>query len=206
MSNSAPKTRKTRPSLPGRLRNLDDRSSWEEFLRTYRPLLYSVSKRAGLTHTEAEDVVQRVVSKVAEKIGAFDYDPKVGSFTGWLLKMTRWRIIDELRDRIELLPSAPPGASGPRTGPAERIAAPPSFDAIWDEEWLAKARDLAEERIRKQAKPRQYQIYDCYVNRQWPVSRVVESLGVSKGQVYLAKTRIGALIRDELKNLERSPL
>src|SRR5439155_7279392 len=89
----------TRASLLERLKDLGDRASWDDFYQTYRELIYSVARKAGLKETEAEEVVQDTLIAVARKIPEFHYDPSVDSFKGWLLTVTRWRILDQLEKR-----------------------------------------------------------------------------------------------------------
>ena len=79
----------TRQSLLSRLRNMDDQESWKDFFNTYWKLIYGVAMKAGLTETEAQEVVQETVICVAKKIPGFVYDPISGSFKAWLLKLTR---------------------------------------------------------------------------------------------------------------------
>src|SRR5258707_13657685 len=88
-----------RRSLVSRLRQWDDQESWGEFFSTYWKLIYSVATKAGLTEEEAEDVVQETVLSVAKKMDTFKYDPEVCSFRGWLMHVTRLRIIDQFRKR-----------------------------------------------------------------------------------------------------------
>src|SRR5436190_2126237 len=87
----------TRASLLGRIRNWEDGESWEDFTQTYWRLIYSVARRAGLADAEARDVVQETLLGVAKKIHEFESDPARGSFRGWLLNLTRWRIADHFR-------------------------------------------------------------------------------------------------------------
>src|SRR6266478_9621281 len=133
----------TRASLLGRLKDLGDHASWDEFYRTYRELIYSVARKAGLNETEAEEAVQETLISVAKKMPGFRYDAAVDSFKGWLLTVTRWRILDQLqKSRAVGGPSLLRSAArheeeGTRTPTAERIPDPSGFDlaAIWDEEW-----------------------------------------------------------------------
>src|SRR5688572_31717146 len=89
----------TRDSLLSRLKDRDDQESWEDFFNTYWKLVYGVAMKAGLTDQEAQEVVQETVITVARRIPEFRYDPKVCSFKTWLLNLTRWRIVDQLRKR-----------------------------------------------------------------------------------------------------------
>ena len=90
----------TRRSLLSRLKNWDDQASWQRFFDTYWRLIHGVALKAGLTQTEAQDVVQETVISVAKHLPCFRYDPKVCSFKTWMLRLTRWRIIDQLRKRL----------------------------------------------------------------------------------------------------------
>ena len=92
----------TRTTLLGRLKDWRDNSSWQEFFDTYWKLIYGFAIKAGLNEAEAEDVVQETMISVAKKIPGFKYNRNIGSFKGWLLMTTRWRIIDQFRKRGQL--------------------------------------------------------------------------------------------------------
>src|SRR5690349_19522733 len=94
----------TRWSLIQRLKNWDDQESWKDFFETYWRLILGVALKSGLTNAEAEDVVQETVISVSKKIGEFKADPSAGSFKSWLLNLTRWRIVDQVRRRAPEVP------------------------------------------------------------------------------------------------------
>src|SRR5438034_8403369 len=128
----------TRASLIKRLKNWQDQSSWQEFFDIYWKLIYGVARKAGLTDAEAQDVVQETMASVAKHMPTFNYDPAIGSFKAWLLNMTRWRIIGQLRKRgpyAEQRPSC--NDTSTRTNLAERVADPAgqALDAVWEAEW-----------------------------------------------------------------------
>src|SRR5206468_3733232 len=89
----------TRHSLLERLKHWGDESSWQDFFDTYSELIYNVAVKAGLSHAEAQEVVQETIIAVAKNIGEFKADPAHGSFSGWLMQLTRWRILDQCRKR-----------------------------------------------------------------------------------------------------------
>jgi RNA polymerase sigma factor (sigma-70 family) len=205
----------TRRSLVERLGNLDDQASWRAFLDAYGGLLYRVACSAGLTDAEAQEAVQETVITVARNIGGLHYDPAAGSFKGWLLQTARWRIADQFRrrarrDRLEASPpplDADPGSDGggPRTAAIDRLPDPAGFnlEAVWESEWRENLLSAALDRVRSEAPPRQFQIFDCYVTRGWTAMRVARELGVNLAQVYLAKHRVGALLKKAVADLER---
>jgi RNA polymerase sigma factor (sigma-70 family) len=209
----------TRASLLGRLKDWGDQESWQEFFNTYWRLIYSVALKAGLTDTEAQDVLQETLVTVAKKIGQFKSDPALGSFKGWLLLITRRRIADQFakRGKLQRAPDIPatsntaPLASGgaddsTRTSTIERVADPATFnlDACWEQQWQANLLRAATEKVKSQISPKQFQMFELYVLREWPVRKVAATLDVNVGQVYLAKHRVARLLKIETQKLERS--
>lgn len=195
----------TRWSLVHRLKNWDDRESWKDFFDAYWKLIYSVALKAGLSDTEAEEVVQETVITVAKKIGSFQADPARGSFKGWLLTMTRWRIADQFRKRPREHPQrADDGTATNGTRLEERVPDPHGceLESIWQDEWQKNLMDVALERTKRRVKARQYQIYYLYGVKGLSAAQVAHSLGVNTAQVHLAKHRVGALLKKELQALE----
>jgi RNA polymerase sigma-70 factor (ECF subfamily) len=195
----------TRRSLVERLADWGDQVRWQEFFDTYWKLIHSVARKSGLTDAEAQEVVQETVITVAKNIEKLKYDPAIGSFKGWLLQITRWRIADQFRKR-EPGNTKPPRSTDDRlTATIERV--PDSrivdLDAVWESSWKENLFEAAVARVKKKIEPKQFQIFDCYVRKEWPAQKVAERLGVSVGQVYLARHRVGALLKKEIKALEK---
>jgi RNA polymerase sigma factor (sigma-70 family) len=195
----------TRRSLIDRLANWDDQRRWQEFFNTYWKLIYSTARKSGLTDAEAEEVVQETVITVAKKIGKLKYDPAIGSFKGWLLQITRWRIADQFRKRDPGNAQRPRPADDRQTATIERM--PDSnvvdLEALWEKEWRENLFAAAITRVKKKVDPKQFQIFDCYVRKEWPAQKVAEQLRVNVGQVYLARHRVAAILKKEIKALER---
>ena len=200
----------TRRSLVERLGDWNDRKRWQQFFDSYWRLIHGTARKAGLTEAEAQEVVQETLITVAKKIDQLKYDPEIGSFKGWLLNITRWRIADQFRKRK---PDAQ--RSGPtrdrneaRTATIERIADPAALDldAVWDDEWRKNVLSAAVARLKRKVDPRQYQIFDCYVFKQWPAQKVAAELRVSVAQVYLIKHRFAALLKKEIAAAEDAPV
>jgi RNA polymerase sigma factor (sigma-70 family) len=196
----------TRRSLVDRLANWDDQRRWQEFFDTYWKLIYSTALKCGLTDAEAQEVVQETVITVAKKIDRLKYDPAVGSFKGWLLQITRWRIADQFRKREPENTNRARAAHDRQTATIENVPDPNIVDleAVWEKEWQENLFAGAIARIKKKVDPKQFQIFDCYVRKEWPAQKVAERLHVNIGQVYLARHRVAALLKKEIKALGRS--
>ena len=195
----------TRLSLIERLADWQDHAKWQEFFDLYWRLIYAVARQAGLTDAEAQEVVQETVITVAKNVGK--YDPRAGSFKAWLLHTTRWRITDQFRKRA---PADQPGgrrADGTdETATIERVPGPdgPDLDAAWDHEWERNLFQAALERVKQRVSARQFQIFECCAVKHWSAARVAETLRVSAAQVYLAKHRVGALMKQEVAALVKA--
>jgi len=196
----------TRSSLVQRLRNWNDHGSWQDFFDTYWKLIYAVALKAGLSEFEARDVVQETVVAVAKQMRDGGYDRTKSSFKNWLCLITQRRIIDHFRKRTDPKFHAARRADDEtsRTETIARVPDPASLelDTVWEEEWQKNLLDAAIERVKQQVTPNQFQIFDLSVLRGLPVGEVKKLLKVNTAQVYLARHRVGVLVKKEAKRLE----
>ncbi|QTN33015.1 sigma-70 family RNA polymerase sigma factor [Akkermansiaceae bacterium] len=196
---------KTRKSLIARLDNWEDQKTWDEFYQTYWRLIYSVAIKAGLRPEEAFDCVQETILSIAKQSKKKLYDPEQGSFKTWLMNMTRWRINDQFRKRKkDTAMVTGEWADDRKTAVIDRIEDPNGdvLERLWEVEWKKGIADAALARVKAQVSPKQYQIFDFYVVRQMDADEVQKKLNVSMAQVYLAKHRVGAVLKKELAKLE----
>ena len=205
----------TRHSLLNRLKDWGDQTSWQDFFDTYWQLIYNVAVKAGLSDVEAQEVVQETVIAVARKIGEFKADPAHGSFSAWLMQLTRWRIADQWRKRGKVgqasrlsgageTPALLPDDTG-STGMVERIPDPAgvALDAVWQEEWEKHLMAAALERVKRQVSPRQFQMFDLNVRQELSVQETARTLQASVASVYMAKHRVARLVKKELARLQK---
>jgi len=196
----------TRWSLIQRLKNPDDQEGWNTFVLMYRGLIRGVAIRAGLDEVEAGEVVQDTLLGVHQKIDQFDTDPAAGSFKGWLLRLTQWRIADQFRKRPSSSPLGQAHAEDgtARTSTAERVPDVMSdFEAIWESEWKQHLLALALREIKNEVDPEQFQIFDFSALRHWPVTRVAQVMRVNVGQVYLTKHRLAKRLKQKIERLKQ---
>jgi len=196
----------TRRSLVDGLANWHDHRHWQDFHKTYSKLLYGFARRAGLTDAEAHDALQETLLTVARRAEGFRYDPAKGSFKGWLMQIARWRVADQFQKRLPTQAHLG-SADTARTATIARAIDPagPDIEAVWNSEWHRNLLETALQRVKEKVSPRQYQIFDCYVVKEWTAQRVRSDLGVNLAQVYLAKHRIAALLKKEVEALQASP-
>lgn len=215
MGANDPATIPTRQSLLERLKDLGNQEDWRRFFDTYWRLIHAAAVKAGLTETEAEEVVQEVMIAAAKKLPEFVYQPGKDSLKGWLLAVTRWKVNDQYRKRRHGRAGAEPvslaggghGRAGAdetgRTATIERVPdpAPPELDVHWEEEWHTNLLRAALDRVKGRVDPAHYEIYHLAAVRGLSSRDTAKALGVSVAHVYLVKHRVGRLLRAEVERL-----
>ena len=213
MSGDEPSSIHTRPSLLNRLKTGDDAESWEEFYRVYGKLVRDFAIQAGLTDTEADEVVQETAIAMARHLPEFRYDPQVCRFKTWLLNQTSWRIKDQFKKRKKetagmggtSLSNAPPTDETARTATLHRVPDPAATDLemMFEAQWRKNLFAVALELVKQEFSLKQFQIFDLVVLKEWPAAEVAQSLGVTLANVYVTRHRISAAIKKEIKLLEK---
>ncbi|HTI73151.1 MAG TPA: sigma-70 family RNA polymerase sigma factor [Candidatus Limnocylindria bacterium] len=196
----------TRQSLLTRLKDWEDQEGWREFFDLYWRLIYAVARRAGLSDSEAQDVVQETLVVVVKQMPRFQYDPSRGSFKSWLHTVIRGRLSRHWRKASG--PAAPQTASMDDSTGGEEIvgvgAGVPEFDAIWQSEWEQNLLDAALRQVQGLVSPKQFLIFSLAVLKEVPLGVIRERYDVNLAQIYLAKHRVGKLVKAELARLRAS--
>jgi RNA polymerase sigma factor (sigma-70 family) len=205
MSSKADSLLPTRRSLISRLRNCEDQDSWRAFFTTYWKLIYSFAVRCGCTDVEAEEVVQETVISLARKMPEYRYNPAVCSFKGWLMHVTNWRVIDQIRKRPKGGPVPYDAATAKLL---DELANPGATDLelLWDDEWQKNLLDAALSRVKRKVNPEHYQIFYLLLVKQNSPRKVASLLKIGIARVYLAKHRVGVLVQQEIEALTRKLL
>lgn len=196
----------TRTSLVRRLRDHRESASWEEFCDAYGPPIRALALKSGLRLEDAEDVLQETLISVAKALPGFSYDRTRGTFKSWVLTLARRRIVDWQRRRGREHRFDPPRAEEDSATPfLERVADPalPDPAEAYEAEWKRSVFEVARERVRRRTSPEQFQIFDLYVTKEWPVEKVSRALGVTPNQIYVAKHRVAEALRSEVLRLDQ---
>ena len=197
----------TRRTLLSRLKDWNDHKHWGLFFDRYWRFLYHRARKDGLNDAEAQDAAQETIISLMKKVRTFQYDPQKGSFKGWLLKLARWRILDQIAKR-DLGAAGRNGRSptSPRTATVERQPDPAGslLEAAWDQESEAELLSKVVERVKRKVGIKQFQIFDLLVFKNWPVKKVSRVLGINAGWVYLTKHRVAHLMRREVMMMRKN--
>ncbi len=187
---------RTRSSLLSRIKDQADGPSWEEFDRVYRPLLLRYAQTRGLSPEEAEDIAQQCMAAVAEGIQKFQ---RKVSFRGWLRGMVDHKVADLLRKSGREV--------GARTGDFEREQGTEESPALlWERQWNRTHVRYWLSQIRGEVSALTHQAFELYVVQELPVVEIGARLGMTPNQVYVAKHRVLARLKERWADAEEGIL
>jgi len=191
----------TRVTLLARIRDGRDADAWSEFVQLYGPVVYRFARNRGLQDADAADLMQDVLRSVARNAHRMEYDPKRGTFRGWLYTVTRNKIYNFLSAQR----NRPRGTGD--TDAHERLDATPAReddrnpDAEWEKEYQRRISARAMERVKGEFQSTTWQAFWETAVEGKPAAEVGASLKMTAGAVYVAKSRVLARLRDEVKTL-----
>jgi RNA polymerase sigma factor (sigma-70 family) len=190
----------THPSLLVRIRNADDACAWSEFVEIYSPLVYGYARKQGLQDADAVDVTQEVLRIVARSIGRLDYDPRRGSFRGWLFTIVRNELKDWLRKQRSAVVGTGDSSAARRF--EELPAANEEDSVLWDQEHQRRLFEWAAERVRGEVQESTWNAFWETTVRGRSGKDVAAELGLSIAAIYLAKSRVMARLKDLVRVTE----
>jgi RNA polymerase sigma-70 factor (ECF subfamily) len=189
----------TSPTLLARLKTTDtDQLAWAEFVRRYGRLIYGWCRHWRLAESDAEEVTQAVLVKLAEKMRTFTYDPSK-SFRAYLKTLSRYAWCDFLEARKR------PGAGSGDTEVLRALEAVEAGDDLvrrlndqFDQELLAEARD----RVQKRVEPQTWEAFQLTAVEGLSGAEAAARLGLKVAAVFKAKSRVQQMLQDEVARLE----
>ena len=194
----------TRLSLLMRVRDLSDAAAWQDFVECYAPRVFSWCCRLGLQESDAADATQSVLLKLVEGLKSFDYDPKKGRFRGWLKTVTRHVATDVARTWRE----RGTGGSGEiaeldtlaQADPAESLLQ--EIEAAYQQELLR----MASVTVRLRVKSNTWEAWRLTSEENFPAPDVARRLEMTLGDIYVAKSRVLKMLREEVQRLENAEI
>lgn len=192
----------TRGSLLLRLRDVADAESWQEFVSCYAPRVYAWCRRQGLQDSDAADATQTVLMKLVQVMQRFDYQPACGRFRSWL----RTVAVNVARD-LQREWRTTNRAAGDTSAAAslDALVAPDAWSTLIDEIEAAHQWErlrLASQQVRIRVKPHTWQAYHQTVVEGRTPTDVASSLNLPISEVYVAKSRVMKMLRQEVQSLD----
>jgi len=173
-----------------------DEISWDEFYRRYKDIVLSVAKHKGLQDQDADDVLQAVMLEFFKQSKTFRFDPDIARFRTYFGRIIRAKIADHYRK------------SGSQQRLTEGLIADefeeqqePEEDLVFMTNWRKAVLDDAFAKLRERVSPDTWQAYEMYALQNRDVKKVAAYLDYSDNQVYQAKKRCVAMLREIITEL-----
>ena len=164
-----------------------DEISWDEFYLKYAPIVKALAKFKGLDANAADDVCQQVMLQFFKQSKTFKFDPNIAKFRTYFGRIVNAKIVNYYRKRGEVSSNEP-----------EEIPVDSEEEKLFMDEWRKAVLKEAEQELKQRVAPETFQAYELYAVQNRPVKKVAEYLDCTENQVYQAKKRCFAMMREIL--------
>lgn len=181
------------------LRDPTDADAWRTFVDRYGPKVYAWCQSRKLQEADAADVTGQVLLKLAVTMRSFVYEPSKGSFRNWLRKVTTGAVNDFCSARRCWAGSGDSRVHEFLDSLEAREDLEGRLAEEFDLELLEEARARVQLRV---TRPTWTAFALCAVDGR-PEQNVAADLGISIAAVYMAKSRVLKMLKEEIHRLER---
>ena len=164
-----------------------DEISWDEFYSRYAPVIQALAKYREIPESDVEDICQQVMIQFFKQSRSFRFDPDLARFRTYFGRIINAKIIDYFRERRVQTPDH-----------SEPGIADPGIEQLFIGEWRKVVLKDAEQKLKNRVSPETYQAYELYAVQERPVEKVAAYLDCSVNQVYQAKKRFFAIMKEIL--------
>lgn len=190
----------TRASLLAEVRSPENREGWEDFVITYRPVVYRMARRRGMQDADAQDLVQNVLVRVSAAIPRYQQQPGT-KFRHWLRRVARNAILTALSQSRE---DAGTGGSAAMDVLAEQPEVNPETDRELQSECQREQFLRASAVVRSDVNSETWQAFELTVIQDMSCEDAAEAIGRSVGTVYAARSRIMKRLREQLARMQEA--
>jgi RNA polymerase sigma-70 factor (ECF subfamily) len=190
----------TRASLLVRIRDPNDKQAWQQFVQLYASVVYGFARQRGLQDADAADLMQEVFRAVAVSISRLDYDPGRGSFRGWLFTVTRNKLYNFLNGRKRQEHGSGDSAVHERLD--EHPDRADGAAELWDREYERRVFAWAVEQVRGEFQESTWRAFWLTAVEGVGAKEASAQLGLSPGAVYVAKSRVLARLKEQVRQLQ----
>lgn len=190
----------TSPSLLIGIRDRGDHRAWSQFVQIYQPLIHGFARKHGLQEADAADLTQEVLRAVARAVERLDYDPRRGSFRGWLFTVVRNKLRNFLESRQRRVQGS--GDTGVQEVLNEQPTPGQTSEADWDREYERRLFTWAADQVKGTVQENTWQAFWHTAVEGKSGQDVARALDMSVAAVYLAKSRVMARLKEQIRSLQ----
>ena len=187
----------TRATLIDRVKNQYDENSWNEFVLAYRPFIFGLIGKLGVELQDRDDISQRILIGLWEKLPEFEYNPQVSRFRTWLGKVIRNQVYSYFsRNSYEQKKRTYFGEENQNSSESSKVY------EIMEKEWKVFISNLAWENIKDQFSEK---TQDCFLllSEGKSPQQVASLLDLDVSTIYVHKKRVLDKLYREISKLNK---
>lgn len=189
----------TRASLVFRLRDHDDNDAWNQFLDLYGQTIFQFVRSRGLQDADAADLVQEVFRRVGNAIGRLEYEKRKGGFRAWLFTITRNCLNTHFEKNKRVMRTVNDSDPAGRLGNVQDTGN--ELTERWEKEFEKQIMLRAIEAVRPTTEPKTWAAFEMTAMQNLSADETGQSLGMSRGAVYVARSRVTSKLREAVTGL-----
>ena len=181
-----------------RLRDRNDDDAWKQFIDLYGQTIFQFVRRRGLQDADAADLVQEVFRRVGNSVGRLEYEKQKGGFRAWLFTITRNCLNTFFKKQKRVVPSL-------NDSNAARLGQMPDqhddLNESWEQEFQRQIMAQAIQKLKPTLESNTWAAFEMTAIENRPIDNVCDALDMSRGAIYVARSRVTKKLRDEVKRL-----
>lgn len=189
---------KTRQTLIQRVKKGQDEQSWDEFLRIYRPFIYSIIHNMNISESDADDIVQQVLMRLLKYLPRLKDSPDK-RFRSWLSTVTANCVKDFARERLKEAECLQEVVKDESLSYLKDIQLP-EVERIAEREWGIFLTNLAMERIADVFTGAAIQVFFMSLDGV-SVAEIARKMELKENSVYRLKNRVKERLALEVEQL-----
>jgi RNA polymerase sigma factor (sigma-70 family) len=191
----------TRQTLIAKIRDQHDDKSWAEFVSLYERYIFVVINKSGIGFDECEDLLQKVLIALWQKLPSFEYVPNKCKFRSWMNTIIHNVVVsyfrkskrhqnDKQRDSLRRITE----------NPKEHEI--PEIYVTAEKEWKNHVANLAWENIQGEIKGKAIDVFISF-SKGKDIDEICQELDIKKNSAYVFKNRVQELLYKEIRHLHR---
>jgi RNA polymerase sigma-70 factor (ECF subfamily) len=186
-------------TLLQRLRDPRDEAAWQQLVSLYTPLLRSGLRPHCRQDADVDDLTPDVLTVLARKVKEFDHNSRMGAFRTWLRTIAANKLGDYLR--------AGRHRAGCQGEEQDRLLAQledPASDLsqVWERQHAEHLAATLLEQLRPEFTASTWEAFHRLVVGGQSTAEVAETLKLTPNAVMIAKSRVLARLRQEMRGWE----
>ncbi|MBM4075112.1 MAG: sigma-70 family RNA polymerase sigma factor, partial [Planctomycetes bacterium] len=178
-----------------------DQQAWSQFVAIYEPLLLRMLRQRGLQEADARDVSQQVVLAVTQAVHRWNHDGKEASFRRWLFGIARNLALKSIQSGQGVGGSKKKGVGGSDMLKLLNNLPEPQHKTVkvFDHEYRNELFLWAAQQVRSEFREATWEAFWRTFVLNEPIAEVARELKMTMGNVYVARTRIIARLRQKVE-------